>query len=182
MQSDAELIESVLAGQEQAFELLIKRYERPVRATALHVVKDRHLVFDIAQESFLRAYRQLDRLHSPAAFGGWLLRITHRCALDALRRRHNEVTLDLDESREPAMDGRDGQLEEDKQELLAAVMQLPAAEQQVVMLRYFGDHTVKEVSHIAGRSVGTVTKQLSRAHQRLRHIIEEPENASQERH
>ena len=178
MQSDAELIESVLAGREQAFELLIKRYERSVRATALHVVKDRHLVFDIAQESFLRAYRQLGKLQQPAAFGAWLLQITHRCALDTLRRRPNETPLELDENLGPLLEDRDGQLEEDKQQLLAAVMQLPAAERQVVMLRYFGDHTVKEVANIAGRSVGTVTKQLSRAHRRLRHMVEELYDAS----
>ncbi len=178
MQSDAELIESVLAGREQAFELLVKRYERSVRATALHVVKDRHLVFDIAQESFLRAYRQLGHLQQPAAFGAWLLRITHRCALDALKRRPNEVPLELDESLGVAPESRDGQLEEDKRELLAAVMQLPAAERQVVMLRYFDGHTVKEVARIAGRSVGTVTKQLSRAHRRLRSMVKELYDAS----
>jgi RNA polymerase sigma-70 factor (ECF subfamily) len=157
---------------------VIQRYERPVRATALHVVKDRHLVFDIAQESFLRAYRQLGSLQQPAAFGAWLLRIAHRCALDALRRRPNEVPLELDESRCPVFENRDGQLEEDKQELLAAVMQLPAAERQVVMLRYFDDHTIKEVASIAGRSVGTITKQLSRAHRRLRNMVKEQYDAS----
>ena len=49
------------------------------------------MVLDIAQESFLRAYRQLGNLQHPAAFGAWLLRITHRCALDAVRRRPSEV-------------------------------------------------------------------------------------------
>jgi RNA polymerase sigma-70 factor (ECF subfamily) len=174
VQSDAELIERALAGDDRAFEVLVTRYERPVRATAVHVVKDRHLVSDVAQESFLRAYRQLGRLQRPAAFGAWLLRITHRCALDALRRRPDEVPLALDESRRPAPEERDGQLEEDHQQLLVAVMQLPAAERQVVLLRYFSNHTVREVAAIAGRSVGTVTKQLWRAHRRLRHMIEEP--------
>jgi RNA polymerase sigma-70 factor (ECF subfamily) len=173
VQSDAELIESVLAGHDEAFAALVGRYERSVRATALHVVKDRHLVFDIAQESFLKAYRQLRGLRQPAAFGGWLLCITRRCAVDALRKKPGEAPLELDESRCPVLESGDGQLEEDKQHLLAAVMQLPVPEQQVVLLRYFGDHTVKEVADIAGRSVGTVTKQLSRAHNRLRHMIEE---------
>ena len=86
--------------------------------------------------------------------------------------------MELDESRDPALEGPDGQLEEDKQQLLAAILQLPAAERQVVMLRYFGEHTVKEVASMAGRSVGTVTKQLSRAHRRLRHMVEELYDAS----
>jgi RNA polymerase sigma-70 factor (ECF subfamily) len=172
VQSDLELVKDTLAGREQAFELLVRRYERAVCATALNVVKDRHLVHDIAQESFLRAYRRLGSLRKPAAFGAWLLRITHRYALDAMMRRPKERPLDVGVGEH--LESRDGQLGEDKQRLLAAVMQLPAGERQVVMLRYFGDHTVREVARIAGRSVGTVTKQLSRAHRRLRCILEEP--------
>ncbi len=172
VQSDAELIQDTLAGREQAFELLVRRYERPVRATALHIVKDRELAGDVAQESFLRAYRRLGSLHKPAAFGGWLMQIARRCALDAVARRSHELPLETG-VHEPAA-SHNGQLDEDKQQLLAAVMQLPAGEQQVVMLRYFGGHTVREVASMAGRSVGTVTKQLSRAHRRLRNLLGEP--------
>jgi RNA polymerase sigma factor (sigma-70 family) len=53
-------------------------------------------------------------------------------------------------------------------------MQLPAGEKEVVMLRYFEGHTVQQVASIAGRSVGTVTKQLSRAHRHLKTLLEEP--------
>jgi RNA polymerase sigma-70 factor (ECF subfamily) len=66
----------------------------------------------------------------------------------------------------------DGQLDERKQRLLAAVVKLPESERQVVMLRYFSGHSVRDVAAILGRSVGTVTKQLSRAHKRLRNILE----------
>ena len=74
-----------------------------------------------------------------------------------------------------AIEGPNGQLDEDKQRLLAAVVKLPKSEKQVVMLRYFGENSVGEVANMAGRSVGTVTKQLSRAHKRLRKIIERSE-------
>jgi RNA polymerase sigma factor (sigma-70 family) len=172
VQSDFELVKDTLAGREQAFELLVRRYEPAVRATAWNVVKDRHLASDVAQESFMRAYQRLGSLRRPGAFGAWLLRIAHRCALDALDRRPNEAPLQAGIG-EPAA-GRNGHLEEDEQRLLAAVMQLPTAERQVVMLRYFGGHTVREVARMADRSVGTVTKQLSRAHRHLRNILEEP--------
>jgi len=172
VQSDLELVKDTLAGREQAFELLVQRYERLVRATALSIVKDRHLAGDIAQESFVRAYRRLHTLREPAAFGAWLTRITHRCALDTATRRRSE--LPLEEGLAEAIEGRNGHLEEDQQALLAAVMRLPTGEREVVMLRYFDGHTVKDVASIAGRSVGTVTKQLSRAHQHLRIMLEEP--------
>jgi RNA polymerase sigma-70 factor (ECF subfamily) len=102
-------------------------------------------------------------LQQPGAFGGWVLRIAHRCALDATARRRNEQSLNSCESAVTGVASHNGQLDEDKQNLLAAVMGLPAGEREVVLLRYFGGHTVREVASIAGRSVGTVTKQLSRA-------------------
>jgi RNA polymerase sigma-70 factor (ECF subfamily) len=172
VQSDLELVQDTLAGRPEAFETLVERYEPSVRAAALNIVKDRHLASDVAQESFVRAYRRLGALRRPAAFGGWLLRITQRCALDMATRRPREVPLE-EQVHEPVV-SHNGHLAEDKQRLLAAVLQLPVAEQQVVMLRYFGSHTVREVAKMAGRSVGTVTKQLSRAHRRLRNILEEP--------
>jgi RNA polymerase sigma-70 factor (ECF subfamily) len=160
-----------VGGESRAFERLVRRYERSVRAAALDVAKDSHLSHDIAQEAFLRAYRQLATLRRPVAFGPWLMRITRCCAVDVVRRRRSEAPLAEELVQTPP--SHNGQLDEDKQRLLAAVMGLPSGERQVVMLRYFGEHTVKDVARIAGRSVGTVTKQLSRAHRRLRNTLKE---------
>ncbi|MBA7470623.1 RNA polymerase sigma factor SigV [subsurface metagenome] len=112
-------------------------------------------------------------LRKPEAFGPWLMKITRRCALDSLRRRQKEAQLEPETA--TPIENPDGRLDEEKQRLLAAVVKLPTAERQVVMLRYFGENGVGEVAKIAGRSVGTVTKQLSRAHRRLRKILERPE-------
>jgi RNA polymerase sigma-70 factor (ECF subfamily) len=101
------------------------------------------------------------------------MKITRRCALDAAQRSLRETALDS-ATNVPA-ESKDGQLDEDKQMLLGAVVKLPEGEKQVVMLRYFGGHSVKDVAEIVGRSVGTVTKQLSRAHKRLRNLLKGPE-------
>jgi RNA polymerase sigma factor (sigma-70 family) len=74
-----------------------------------------------------------------------------------------------------AIENPNGRLDEDKQQLLAAVVKLPRAEKQVVMLRYFGNNSVNDVAKILGRSTGTVTKQLSRARIHLRKILERSE-------
>ncbi|MHC4184765.1 MAG: RNA polymerase sigma factor [Planctomycetota bacterium] len=55
------------------------------------------------------------------------------------------------------------------------MLKLPESEKQVVMLRYFSGQSVREVAEMLGRSVGTVTKQLSRAHKRLRNTLKESE-------
>ena len=101
------------------------------------------------------------------------MKIVHRCALDSARQKLKESRLEMKSAE--IIESPDGQLDEDKRRLLAAVIKLPKSEKQVVMLRYLGDNSVKDVAEIVGRSVGTVTKQLSRAHKHLRKILERPE-------
>jgi RNA polymerase sigma-70 factor (ECF subfamily) len=173
VRTDAELVNAVLDGEKQAFAVLVKRYERPVRAVALDVLGDYHSAADVSQEAFVKAYEQLAGLRKPKAFGAWLMKITRRCALDSLRRKPKETQLEPKIA--TSIESPDGQLDEDKQRLLAAVVKLPRSEKQVVILRYLGDNSVKDVADIVGRSVGTVTKQLSRAHERLRKILERSE-------
>ena len=171
MQSDAELVNAVLGGNKRAFEVLVKRYERPVRAVALDVLGDYHLATDVSQDAFVTAYENLDGLRKPVAFGSWLMKITRRCALDCVRRKRDGAS--LESVIPPPTHHPDGQLDEEKQWLLTAVMKLPESERQVIMLRYFGDNRVNHVAEILGRSVGTVTKQLSRAQKRLRKMLRE---------
>jgi RNA polymerase sigma-70 factor (ECF subfamily) len=173
VRTDAELVKAVLDGEKQAFAVLVKRYERAVRAVALDVLGDYHLAADASQEAFVKAYEKLAGLRKPKAFGAWLMKITRRRALDSLRRMPKETQ--LEPNIVTVIEGPNGQLDEDKQTLLAAVLKLPKAEKQVVILRYLGQNSVKDVADIVDRSVGTVTKQLSRAHKRLRKILSETE-------
>lgn len=173
MQTDAELVKAVLNGEKHVFTELVKRYERSVRAIALDVLGDLHLATDVSQESFIRAYERLAGLRRPESFGPWLMKITRRCAVDSVRRRTKETRLETKVT--VSLENPNGRLDEEKQKLLAAVVKLPRAEKQVVMLRYFGDNSVNEVADILGRNVGTVTKQLSRARLRLRKILERSE-------
>ena len=137
---------------------------------APNVLGDHHLAKDVAQDAFVRAYERLAGLRRPDAFGSWLMKIAHRCALESARRKPKEAQLDAETA--SAVESPNGQLDESAQRLFAAIVKLPKAEKQVVMLRYFGDNSVKEVAETVERSVGTVTKQLSRAHKRLRKILE----------
>jgi RNA polymerase sigma-70 factor (ECF subfamily) len=173
VQTDADLVRAVLEGQKQAFAALVKRYERSIRAVAMNVLSDHESVQDIAQEAFLKAYENLPGLRRPRAFGPWLMKITRRCALNAARQQPKETA--LDPTGAAVVQGTDGQLDEEKQRLLAAVLKLPESEKQVVMLRYFSAHSVRDVAEMLCRSVGTVTKQLSRAHKHLRNILKESE-------
>jgi RNA polymerase sigma-70 factor (ECF subfamily) len=172
-QSDAELVQEILAGRRDAFAELVRRYERSVRAAARSILKKPHAADDAAQEAFVRAWQQLRNLRNPKVFGMWLIQITRRCAFDSLKRQQSLTLSDRLDCM--ASHERNGQLDEKNQNLLETIQALPATERQVVMLRYFGPHSVRELAQVLNRSVGTVTKQLSRAHRRLREQLKESE-------
>jgi RNA polymerase sigma-70 factor (ECF subfamily) len=140
---------------------------------ALDVLGDYNSATDVSQDAFVKAYEQLARLRKPEAFGPWLMKITRRCALDSARRKTIEAQVKTKIA--TSIESPNGRLDEDKQRLLAAILKLPRSEKQVVMLRYLGNKSVKDVADIVGRSIGTVTKQLSRAHKHLRKILERTE-------
>ena len=170
-QSDAQLVQETLDGNRQAFAMLVARYERPLRAAAMNIVKSSHAADDIAQDAFVRAWEQLPNLRNPKVFGPWLMKIARRSAIDSLKRQqYLKFSDSLDQM---AAHERNGHLDEKNQYLLETIQKLPGTERQVIMLRYFGPHSVSEVAGIVGRSVGTVTKQLSRAHKHLKSRLQE---------
>lgn len=166
MQSDAELAKAAIEGHRGAFAELVRRYERAVYAVTLDVLKDRHAAEDTAQDAFVAAYQKLGKLRKPEAFGSWVLKIARREAVKRVRARRK--TVPLDEAKAATAADCNEQVDVDSQSLLAAVMKLPVHQRQVVMLRYFGQHTVGEIAEMTGRPIGTVTVQLSRAYKNLR--------------
>lgn len=173
MRSDAQIIKAVIDGNQAAFAELVRRYERAVRAVAVDVLGDLHAAEDAAQEAFVKAFAKLHTLRNSKTFGPWLLKITRHEALNHIRRRpKSEYVADLTEI---PVHQRNGRLDEESKLLLGAVMKLPEHERRAVILRYFDDLSVRNIADITDRSVGTITKQLSRAHARLRKQLKELE-------
>jgi RNA polymerase sigma-70 factor, ECF subfamily len=171
MNNNGELIRAVLGGDKSSFAELVRRYERAVWTTAWNVLRDHHTAQDATQNAFVEAYRKLGSLRQPELFGVWVLRIAHR---EALRiGRSNAAAVPLDAAVDiPGGDLRSS-LVDDSGEILAAVGGLPDHERLVIALHYFDGHPVAEVARLTARPVGTVTKQLSRAIERLKTILSE---------
>jgi RNA polymerase sigma-70 factor (ECF subfamily) len=171
IQADADIVRAVLRGDREAFAALVARHERAVWATAWRVLRDDHAAADAGQEAFLQAYLRLGDLRRPDRFGVWVLRIARRQAIHLARRKAHDSGRSLDEVGTVQPMERDGsttRLPTDVEELLTAVARLPEHERLVVVLHYLDGRPVAEVAAALGRPVGTVTKQLSRAIERLR--------------
>jgi RNA polymerase sigma-70 factor (ECF subfamily) len=171
MRTNEELIAAILSGEQDAFAELLRRYERAAWATAWKVLRDYHAAQDATQNAFVEAYRRLGQLRSPAHFGLWVLRITRREALRLARRRGKARSLGL--ARDLAGSTAGEPLTPEFDDLVLAIGRLPEHERLVVALRFLDDHPVAEVARLTGRPVGTVTKQLSRAVERLRAMFRE---------
>jgi RNA polymerase sigma-70 factor, ECF subfamily len=171
MRTNDELIAAILGGEQAAFAELLRRYERAAWATAWKVLRDFHAAQDATQNAFVEAYRRLGQLRSPDLFGVWLLRITRREALRLARRGSRAHPLGLSGDVPACEPGE--RLTPESAELVLAIARLPEHERLVVALRYLDGLSVAEVARLTGRPVGTVTKQLSRAIERLRSMFRE---------
>jgi RNA polymerase sigma-70 factor (ECF subfamily) len=178
METDAALVQRVLAGETEAYGELVRRHERALLAAAGAVLGDLHAAQDAVQESLIIAYQRLASLRNADAFGQWTIRMARRVAIDMRRRRARVRTLG-DEAETLSADGsgppNDKPLDDEVPELFRAVMRLPEKQRQVVLLRYFGGHGIDAISTITAQPAGTVRSRLSRGLARLRKRLKDLE-------
>ena len=91
--SDAQLVARAVAGEQRAYELLVIKYQRRITRLAAHMVRDSELAQDIAQETFIRAWRALHQFRGEAQFSTWLHRIAVNTAKRALMNRSRSPVL-----------------------------------------------------------------------------------------
>jgi RNA polymerase sigma-70 factor, ECF subfamily len=173
MSSTEELVKAARTGGAPVFADLVRRYERAAIITAHSVLNDFHLAQDAAQEAFVIAYQRLGQLRDAASFGPWLLRIVRRRALRLHRGRRAER---IAPERADCQTTKTPDWIEPYEEVVQQIARLPEHERIVVVMRHVDGRSVKEIADLTGRPVGTVTKQLSRAIERLRYWLVEVES------
>jgi RNA polymerase sigma-70 factor, ECF subfamily len=159
---DGQLVRSALAGDSIAFDALYERYARIVHGLLLARV-GRDEVDDLVQDVFLTAWRRLDALRDPAAFGGWIATIARNRATDFHRRSEGFVELPAD----LASPG-DSSNEADANTALAAIRSLPGAYRETLILRLVEGLSGPEIAERTGLTPGSVRVNLHRGLKMLR--------------
>ena len=85
---NVELIQSTLAGDDNAFSLLVEKYQAPIHKLALRKIGDARIAEDITQDIFLKVHQKLDMLEKPQNFESWLHVIATRCCIEWLRKKY----------------------------------------------------------------------------------------------
>jgi RNA polymerase sigma factor (sigma-70 family) len=169
--ADTELIARVRAGDErEAFGMLVSRHQSAVRTFLRHLTRgDEALADDLAQDTFVRAYRGLADFRGGAAFSTWLLGIAHNLWRNARRQQRDHVEFTEEHagySTPAATTAADL-----KQDLEVALQTLSADEQLAVHLGYFQGLSHGEISALVDWPLGTVKTHLARSKDKLRHLL-----------
>ena len=162
------------AERRVTFEDLVRGHEDEVYGLALRILGDRDVALEVANTTFLKAYRAFDRYDPARPVRHWLLRIAANEAISAGRRitreRARSAGPDAALSVADARPGPEGVAigREDAAAIRAAVLALPELYRVPVVLRYFNDLAVEEIARVTGRPASTVGVQLLRARALLR--------------
>ena len=180
------LCQSGLRPDKTAFSELLRRYQSHVDRLLYHLAPDWGDRADLAQEVWIRVFRNISRLKDPVKFKGWLSRITTNLFYDELRKRKRHRTpLSLD----APISFSDGEIswelpsgdagptdklstQEFYQQLHRAIAELPESFRTTIVLREIEGLAYDEIAEITGVSLGTVKSRIARARQRLQEHLQ----------
>ncbi|MBN1391844.1 MAG: RNA polymerase sigma factor [Sedimentisphaerales bacterium] len=169
-ETDKFYIEHCLDGHPDDFRYLVRRYQAVLLAHLTGKLGNKTKADEAAQDVFVRAYFNMCKLKKPDSFFSWLLGIADRVAKEHRReeqiQRQREIVRSISEEAPRTELSQDYALE-------AAIAELPEAYREVVLLRYYGEHSCNQIAERLDMPIGTVTKTLSRAYAMLRSSLQQ---------
>jgi RNA polymerase sigma-70 factor, ECF subfamily len=172
--AEARLVSDALGGSQPAFEQIVRRYQRPVISLIVRMTGDRARAEDLAQETFVKAFRSLKSFDSTRRLSSWLFRIAHNTTLDALRRLKPEVVeleglSEGDPRRDPAAPAAPDPLEQAAlgAALNRSLLSLRPDYRAAIALRYDQQLPFDEIGRILGVPEVTARTYVHRARKEL---------------
>ena len=184
---ESRLIEQVRAGRAEAFDYFVRRYHRKITRVAYRLLRDAGEADCAAQESFLRAYQNLEDFREGSTFETWLTRICINWCKDRLKRRrlvlyfHQAPTRDDEESDglqqvaaspSPSPERRAAG-REIRERLRDAIDALSPRQRSIFVMKHFEEMSIPEIADLTGLDSGTVKSHLFRAAHKIRERMSE---------
>jgi RNA polymerase sigma-70 factor (ECF subfamily) len=176
-------VERARSGDSDAFRLLVEQHSRAIFRLAYRMTGNEEDAEDVVQETFLRAYRQINRYEARSSFSTWLFRIASNCSLDLIRLRKTRESMrerspdpDQDILRSIPADGPgpdrvlfSNQISDSVQ---AALSELSPQERSAFVLRHFEGLSIEEIGETLGTGANATKHSIFRAVQKLRRSLE----------
>ncbi len=179
--SNSELVKKSQLGDKSAFEELVKRHQDLVFSLSFKLTGNRELANDVAQESFIRAWKAIEKFRGDSTFGTWIYRITVNTAWTLRKKAKKHYSLNIEDTQEPVVidEKKDPELVAINSDLSVvlrkALNQIPLEQRIIVELKNIEGRSHKEIADYLDISVTAAKVRLHRAHQKLRNILEEIE-------
>ncbi len=178
--NDLDLVQHTRAGDPDAFREIVERHSRRLFKTAYRLTGNEAHADDVVQETFLRAYRNLQRFDARSQLGTWLYRITVNCAMDLMRKEARRTARETSEDKlematleahEPRPDrlAASGELGRAVARVLA---DLSPTERTAFVLRHFEGYSSVEIGRLLGMRSGATRNAVFRAVRKMRAALE----------
>ena len=166
--NDNTCIERTLAGNAEAFSALVERYQSLVFSVALKILRNRHDAEDIAQESFVKAFRSLSSFKREAKFSTWLCQIAYNTAVSYTRKkRPDKAGADIMPNDFADEYGQSDEQNNMQALLTRALSHLSPEDECLINFYYRYDNSIEEIASITGLSVSNVKVRLHRIRRKL---------------
>jgi len=191
--TDLELVKRCQAGDTRAFDALVTKYRGRVYSMTCHLIQNETEAWDLAQESFIKAWRAIGGFKLDSAFYTWLYRIAHNVCYDWLRKKKIEGDAEFDDSRtdhhvaagaeavprgvqRPDQALKNAEL---KARIDAAIARLTPDHRQAILLKEVEGLRYHEIAEVMECSIGTVMSRLFYARKKLQELLKDTyENAT----
>lgn len=181
LDEELSLVERAKGGDESAFECLVVEHQKLIYNVALKLTGNPDDALDISQDTFIKAYRSLGSFRGDSRLSAWLYRLCYNASMDHIRRNRNSnvISLTSDDDSDTQIDVPDpsplpSEVAEKRETIAAvrsAVMALPDAQRQIIVMREFSGMSYTAIAEALGVEEGTVKSRLSRARLALAEIL-----------
>ncbi len=179
---DEYYIEQTLNGNVNAFAFLVEKYKHMVYTLTIRIVKNKEEAEEVSQDSFVKAFKNLDKFKGESKFSTWIYKIAYYASLDVLKKNKRFVNSEnIDDFNEGDLENMQDALEylhenERKKVINDALLRLNEDERIILTLYYFEELPVKEISKVVNLSEDNIKTKLFRSRKKLttilKHVIE----------
>lgn len=183
MISEKELLIKARDGEVEAFEEIIKLYQQKVCNTIFYMVKNENIVEDLAQEVFIKVYKNISKFNEESSLYTWIYRITMNTCIDQIKKEKKITYINTyveteDGEVEIQFEDESQRLDEiienkiKRESLIKAIKSLPPEQRALIVLRDIRQFKYMEIAEMLKLNLGTVKSKISRARQALKECLE----------
>ncbi len=180
---EKELVERVKKGDDDAFEEIIKMYEQKVHSTIFYMIKNESAVEDIAQEVFIKVYRNISKFNEKSSLYTWIYRITVNACYDEIKKEKKIVSIsnyvetedgeqevEFEDEKQNVSEIVESKLERNM--LIDTIKQLPEEAHSLIVLRDIRGFSYWEIADMLNMKLGTVKSKINRSRNQLKTLLE----------